>query len=254
MTDSQNIHWKRIAVEAVAIAGSILLAFAIDAWWEDRQRATEEKVILASLYVEAQELVSLVDEFIIYTDALRDATRRMYNASADSSADTTDDEIDRLLNDVTWYIDPSIANAPVLESLIKGNALDVISSGELRRHIGSSMSIMTAYREVILRDSDYFNGTVIPFLQSHGSLGRVYIKESRWPGFPERVYPPYDLVPAKSKASNRDVFESREYRNILLHRLTTMTNIIEFQTNGVEPQLVKLVELIEEELNIQPDD
>ena len=36
MTDAQEIPWKRLSVEATAIVASILLAFAIDAWWEER--------------------------------------------------------------------------------------------------------------------------------------------------------------------------------------------------------------------------
>jgi len=42
MADTQNIPWKRISVEAAAIVVSILLAFAIDAWWEDRQETESE--------------------------------------------------------------------------------------------------------------------------------------------------------------------------------------------------------------------
>lgn len=52
MTSSQNIPWKRIAVEAVAIVGSILLAFAIDAWWDDRQTQIDEQQILLGLRAE----------------------------------------------------------------------------------------------------------------------------------------------------------------------------------------------------------
>lgn len=37
MTETQNMPWQRIAVEATAIVASILLAFAIDAWWADRK-------------------------------------------------------------------------------------------------------------------------------------------------------------------------------------------------------------------------
>ena len=41
-----KIPWKRISVEAAAIVASILLAFAIDAWWaelaEDRDEHEEE--------------------------------------------------------------------------------------------------------------------------------------------------------------------------------------------------------------------
>jgi hypothetical protein len=36
MADSRIIPWTTIAVEAVAIVLSILLAFAIDAWWTEK--------------------------------------------------------------------------------------------------------------------------------------------------------------------------------------------------------------------------
>jgi len=39
MTETQNIPWKRIAVEGAAIVASILLAFAIDAWWQERNQS-----------------------------------------------------------------------------------------------------------------------------------------------------------------------------------------------------------------------
>jgi hypothetical protein len=38
MRDANSIHWKRLYVEAAAIVASILLAFVIDAWWEQRQQ------------------------------------------------------------------------------------------------------------------------------------------------------------------------------------------------------------------------
>lgn len=43
---------KGLIVEVVAIVLSILLAFAIDAWWDERQERAEEREILESLYVE----------------------------------------------------------------------------------------------------------------------------------------------------------------------------------------------------------
>lgn len=49
MASSQKIPWKRIAVEALAIVGSILLAFAIDAWWDNRQIRIDEQQILLGL-------------------------------------------------------------------------------------------------------------------------------------------------------------------------------------------------------------
>ena len=52
MTKPQDLPWKKISVEAATIVASILLAFAIDAWWQDRQIRVEEQEILAGLRTE----------------------------------------------------------------------------------------------------------------------------------------------------------------------------------------------------------
>jgi len=49
MTANEKIPWKRLSVEAAAIVVSILLAFAIDAWWEDQQNRETEGNALRSL-------------------------------------------------------------------------------------------------------------------------------------------------------------------------------------------------------------
>ena len=46
---TQKIEWKRLGIEAIAIAGSILLAFAIDAWWDERKESNFEEETLQAL-------------------------------------------------------------------------------------------------------------------------------------------------------------------------------------------------------------
>ena len=64
MTETQKISWKRLAVEAAAIVASILLAFAIDAWWENRQDRADELLILRALKAEFQENAQVLPIFI----------------------------------------------------------------------------------------------------------------------------------------------------------------------------------------------
>ena len=59
MNQIQGIPWKRIAVEALAIIASILLAFAIDAWWDDRRDRIAEQNYLGSLRQEIVESINL---------------------------------------------------------------------------------------------------------------------------------------------------------------------------------------------------
>ncbi len=45
----RDIDWPRLLAEGAAIVVSILLAFGIDAWWDDRQERIEERKILLGL-------------------------------------------------------------------------------------------------------------------------------------------------------------------------------------------------------------
>jgi hypothetical protein len=52
MKNTQDIPWIRIVAEATAIRVSILLAFAIDAWWAERLERIAEREELSRLYDE----------------------------------------------------------------------------------------------------------------------------------------------------------------------------------------------------------
>lgn len=82
MSDKRNIHWKRLLVEGAAIIASILLAFSIDAWWNNHNERVEERRILESLKVEFQSNAESIPSFIRnhllsaeYAQALLDALR-----------------------------------------------------------------------------------------------------------------------------------------------------------------------------------
>jgi hypothetical protein len=65
MTETQSIAWRRLSIEATVIVASILLAFAIDAWWEERGERNAEVVLLERLrtdYIEIQSALILVEE------------------------------------------------------------------------------------------------------------------------------------------------------------------------------------------------
>jgi hypothetical protein len=57
-----NIGWPRIVAEGAAIVASILLAFAIDAWWQDRQVRQEEQEILRGLQEEFDSIHNVLSQ------------------------------------------------------------------------------------------------------------------------------------------------------------------------------------------------
>ena len=59
-----GLRWKRIAVEGVAIVLSILLAFAIDAWWDERGDRLEEQRVLRQLTAEFEAVSDQLDRYV----------------------------------------------------------------------------------------------------------------------------------------------------------------------------------------------
>ncbi len=69
MADSRIIPWKRIVVQAAAIVISILLAFAIDAWWDEQKERDVEHRTLEAL---RRDLIASNEELDGLLQALAD--------------------------------------------------------------------------------------------------------------------------------------------------------------------------------------
>ena len=128
---SERVPWSRVAVEGVVIVGSILLAFAIDAWWDQVGRAEEERVAL----------VSLESDFSGYLDALArtrsnnerriDAARRIVKATGSAHAPLSTAELQSDLAVVVMYNLINLQRG-TLGSLLETNRLSWISDAQLR--------------------------------------------------------------------------------------------------------------------------
>jgi len=89
MSNAQTIPWRRISVEAAAIVASILLAFAIDAWWGDRDSRKELGLELASVMSELEDNRKRVESEIALLGRITLAGSTLLDAmSANESAIT----------------------------------------------------------------------------------------------------------------------------------------------------------------------
>ena len=89
MSNTQKIQWKRLFVEAAAIVASILLAFAIDAWWDARLERIEERRILVSLKAEFLSNAERIPWFIERHQKTADYTLALLNAMKAAEPGTT---------------------------------------------------------------------------------------------------------------------------------------------------------------------
>jgi hypothetical protein len=82
---------RRLALESLAIVGSILLAFAIDAWWEDSKEKQRRLILLDDLKAETREnieqLTLIIQKQELYSREVRTLVRAMLGAGQLSSAE-----------------------------------------------------------------------------------------------------------------------------------------------------------------------
>ena len=81
MTDTQDIPWKRLSVEAAAIVASILLAFAIDAWWDGVQDSRQQAKLVTALKLDFETTQTRLDTSIEYADSLISRTDKFLQAA-----------------------------------------------------------------------------------------------------------------------------------------------------------------------------
>jgi hypothetical protein len=163
MSDSQDLQWKRIAAEATAIVASILLAFWIDAWWDDRQNLAEEREILVGLDA---EFVDLKERLDFWAGMNRDGIQLIEQFLSPSMPEMDAESVELSF----WY--SSLSNV-----LDMGGALDaLLASGRLERISDRTIRVRLAKWPDWLEDihtndlsaRQYASGTIVPFLAKHG--------------------------------------------------------------------------------------
>jgi hypothetical protein len=81
-SDGRTIPWLRILVEGVVIVGSILLAFGIDAWWDQVQERIEEQEVLAGLDADFERNQQQLDDVLLNQAAFQSRIDRLESMSA----------------------------------------------------------------------------------------------------------------------------------------------------------------------------
>ncbi len=171
MTTSQNLQWKRIAVEAAAIVGSILLAFSIDAWWDERKERVEEEEILRSLQIEFEanrdEAVSVL---LVHENALQYAAKLM-NLSEDEILALSEREVER---HIRYFAHPRTFDAVrgSVDALTSSGKLGILQDRELREALTTFVNVL----EDAMEDREYMFQWAMIVWKEVASNGGPYMK------------------------------------------------------------------------------
>ena len=111
MAEPRLIPWKKIAVEAVAIVVSILFAFAIDAWWAEKNERKVEHEALKALH---SDFIASREQIERVLQSLADGRSNFARFQSATPAELTE-------------INPD-AIRPILSGLLKNNTFDPVTA------------------------------------------------------------------------------------------------------------------------------
>jgi len=165
--NEQGRPWGRWFVEIAVIVLSILLAFAIEAWWDERQEREDEREILAGLEREFTDYRDKLNRAVEKHDLMRVAMEELLQAAETgrwtSTVLTLDDAVTRSMWPPTTELSGGVRDA-----LIQAGRLEIISNRALRE----KLALWAGIHAEVFDDEEFSRGIVfnqmMPFLISNG--------------------------------------------------------------------------------------
>src|SRR6476659_2763304 len=101
------VHWRKVVAEGVTIVVSILLAFALNAWWEGVKAARDERVVLEGLRSDFEASLAEAKGVRLRLDSVEAAAIALLKltgpAPRAASADEATQLLPRLLEEGAYY-------------------------------------------------------------------------------------------------------------------------------------------------------
>ena len=187
---AKKIPWFRMTAEGAAIVVSILLAFAIDAWWEGLREREEQREILQGLGEEFSTYENVLNGSLATNRRLEAHISRLLAWSNEDEPVVAAAAADSVLLSLimTPTFDPGQG---ARDALITSGRLELIESRELRNSLAAWDNRVDQVREGELTGRGLVLNTIIPFLASKGiHVGRGYALSPFGDWWPSDVGPP----------------------------------------------------------------
>ena len=233
MPENQKVPWKRIGIEASAIVASILVAFSIDAWWDDRQDREYELAILSALLTEFEQTRKNVDDILSFQVAILDSVQQPLLLSVDENPAISNIELDRLLLDQRWGSSPDRFAAPELKSVIARGDLRLISNQKLRENLRAWPARLTEISKALAEDFQFTFTVVDPYFRANLSLLQLHVALTHRPGDSTFV-PKTSGVKPKDSVSHIPILAEKYFQNLMAQRHDLLSEIVNL---GREPEL-----------------
>jgi len=168
-----KIPWVRVVAEGTTIVASILLAFAIDAWWDNRTEQKHADLLIEGLAADFHASQVHIEQWLggnrrilAAQTALRD---RLHESELDTDITVPMDWVVGAIGAPTYS--PTDAR---LQEAISSGQIDLIESHELRDELARWRQQIDDTREDELTIRDVVVSQVVPALSLSVRLGRAF--------------------------------------------------------------------------------
>ena len=238
----QRPSLRRLLIEGVAIVLSILLAFGIEAWWQDLGEREEEGRVLTALLGEFRTNEQRLDQQVAWHADVMAATNALLSAAADPMSNLSADSVDHLLGGVSWWGGSTSIEMAAVDAVILGGKLALIQDEYLRGRLTGWSRTIEETRQNEDQDYETYAQVWMPFLRANAYLPQVLNAITHVPGTSDPNYSiPSPLLP--EAADHRPLLRDREFQNILLQKRLVQDDIL-CQYELLRPKLFEIMDLI----------
>lgn len=173
MSNRVNLSWARILAEGSAIVVSILLAFGIQAWWEERQERAEEAELLSRLHAEFSTNLARIDERAWYPTVLLQG-EELFSQIKEARRNGQETIMASGFT-LRWfaYAPTFEADTPILDGLISRGQLEIIEDRNVQIVLATWERELRDYSAFAERARRYADELLLPALYSRGDVGDI---------------------------------------------------------------------------------
>jgi len=229
MLRNQHIAWQRIAAEGVAIVISILLAFSIQAWWEDRTERIDEREVLTALQVELKQNIGLMAGELSFRRAMVEPITELLDLfGKDELPGQT--ELDELFGRLVWESATYPATG-VFESLVQGGQLSQVEQADLRVQIAALSNVYRNLNHVEQAATHVEEDLLMPYLYGRVDFVRIANAHPASPGGGSPLYP---VFPGGQSSDYDSVLADLTFKGLLVRMLWGQYDVIRYLEETTE--------------------
>lgn len=238
---------RRFLIEGSVIVFSILLAFWIDAWWEESQEREREVMLLRALLNDLEGMRDGFDAQHRYNEAMLDATKALLRAGVSPDPALGPTDVDDLLGDVVWYNSYTTWESAAMDILVSSGDLSDLSDLNLVRLLLNLHNRLESAQRRYRLDEVFYRDRLIPFLGAEANLPQILARIDHAPGVAEWSYEFPDVEFADT-TDHRALLSNPEFMALLAAKIDLQHDIIHYSLDDLDARLDQVIEVLVENL------